>query len=152
MSYLRSVARFTALLAERMQTTKLPGTPLLNVNFPDLDIADIKGVKVAGLAHHSDLNSAEEGDGGKSGLFAIFHALLWVNSVEEEHDGKRASYLLNHEEMSGQAHEKSDIGGAIRGYITITPLNPFLNDRLPFSALENLVSGLMEQYKAGRAA
>ena len=150
--YLRSVARFTALLAERLQTAKLPGTPLLNVNFPDLDIADIKGVKVAGLAHHSHVNSVEEGHDGKSGLFALFHALLWVNSVEEGHDGKRAYYLLTHEEMSGQADEKSDIGGAIGGYITITPLNLFLNDRLPFSALENLVSGLMEQFKAGRAA
>ena len=150
--YLQEVARFTALLAERMQTAKLPGTPLLNVNFPDLDIADIKGVKVAGLAHHSHVNSVEEGHDGKSGLFALFHALLWVNNVEEGHDGNRAYYLLTHEEMSGQADEKSDIGGAIRGYITITPLNLFLNDRLPFSALENLVSGLMEQFKAGRAA
>jgi 5'-nucleotidase len=150
--YLQEVARFTALLAERIQAAKLPGTPLLNVNFPDLDIADIKGVKVAGLARHSPDNSVQEAHDGKSGLFALFHALLWVNSVEEAHDGKRTYYLLTHEEMSGPADEKSDIGGAIRGYITITPLNLFLNDHLPFSALENLVSGLMEQFKAGRAA
>ena len=68
MSYLRSVARFTALLAERLQAAKLPGTPLLNVNFPDLDIAEIKGVKVAVLDHHSHLNGLEEGHDGKSGL------------------------------------------------------------------------------------
>jgi 5'-nucleotidase len=150
--YLQEVARFITLLAEHMQTAKLPGTPLLNVNFPDLDIADIKGVKVTGLAHHSPVNSLEEGHDGKSGVFALFNALLWVNSVEEKHNGKRTYYLLNHEEMSEPADEKSDIGGAIQGYITIAPLNSFLNDRLPTGELENLVSGLMEQFKTGRAA
>jgi hypothetical protein len=98
------------------------------------------------------VNSVGVGHDGKSGLFALFHELLWVNRVEEGHDGKRAYYLLTHEEMSGQTDENSDIGGALRGYITITPLNLFLNDHLPLSALENLVSGLMEQFKAGRAA
>jgi 5'-nucleotidase len=150
--YLQEVARFTALLAERVQAEKLPGTPLLNVNFPDLDIVDIKGVKVTELALHSRVNRVAEGQHGEIGIFRLFHPLSWVNSVEEGHDGKRAFYLLNHQEMNVPEDEKSDIGGAIRGYITISPLNLYLNDHRPGSALENMVSGLMEQFQAGRVS
>jgi 5'-nucleotidase len=126
MSYLRSVARFTALLAERMHAAKLAVTTLLNINFPDLEIADIKGIKVTGLAHRSH-----------------------VNSVEEGHDGKRAYYMLTREELSKQVDKKSDIGAALQGYITITPLSLFLNDRLPLASLDNLTNGLLEEFKAG---
>lgn len=122
--YLQSVARFTALLAERIQNAKLPVTSLINVNFPDLEIAGIKGIKVTGLAHHSHLNSVEEG-----------------------HDGKRAYYMLTREELSQQVDKESDIGAAMQGYITITPLSLFLNDRLRLSALESLTKGLMEEFQ-----
>jgi 5'-nucleotidase len=120
------VARFTALLAERMHAAKLAVTTLLNINFPDLEIADIKGIKVTGLAHRSH-----------------------VNSVEEGHDGKRAYYMLTREELSKQVDKKSDIGAALQGYITITPLSLFLNDRLPLASLDNLTNGLLEEFKAG---
>jgi 5'-nucleotidase len=124
--YLQEVARFTALLAERIQAAKLPVTTLFNVNFPDLEIAEIKGIKLTGLAHRSH-----------------------VNSVEEGHDGKRAYYLLTREEVSKQVDKKSDIGAALQGFITITPLNLFLNDRLPAAKMENLINGLLEEFQAG---
>jgi 5'-nucleotidase len=122
--YLQSVARFTTLLAKRIQSAKLQVTTLLNVNFPDLEISEIKGIKITGLAHRSH-----------------------VNSVEEGHDGKRAYYLLTREEVSKQVDKKSDIGEALQGNITITPLNLFLNDRLPPSELENLIKGLLEEFQ-----
>ncbi len=122
--YLQRVARFIALLAKRIHEAKLPVTTLLNVNFPDLEISEIKGIKIAGLAHRSHLNSVAEG-----------------------HDGKKAFYLLTREELSQQADKKSDIGEALRGNITITPLNLFLNDRLSPTILENLVQGLLEEFQ-----
>jgi len=123
--YLNSVARFTALLAKRIEAARLPVTTLLNVNFPDLDVPDIKGVRIAGLAHRSH-----------------------VNSVEEGNDGKRAYYLLVREEVSRQVDKKSDIAAALQGYITVTPLHMFLNDRLPSSRLEALVNGLLDEFRA----
>jgi len=123
--YLDSVARFTALLADRVQKASLPAVTLLNVNFPDIEISEIKGIKLTSLAHKSH-----------------------VNSVEEGHDGKRAYYLLTREEISKDVNKKSDIGVSLQGYISITPLSLFLNDRLPLSLLENLLTGLMDEFKA----
>jgi 5'-nucleotidase len=123
--YLSSVARFAALLAQRVHKAALPGVVLLNVNFPDLDIEQIKGIKLTSLAHKSH-----------------------VNSVEEGHDGKRAYYMLTREEISKDVNKKSDIAASLQGYISITPLNLFLNDRLPLPLLENLLGGLMDEFKA----
>ena len=121
--YLQEVAHFTALLAKRLEAAQLKVTTLLNVNFPDLETAAIKGVKICGLAHRSH-----------------------VNSVEEGHDGKGAYYLLS-EELSKQVDKKSDIGAALEGYITITPLNLFLNDRVARSKLEKITEGLLEEFR-----
>jgi 5'-nucleotidase len=123
--YLDAIACFTGLLARRLEAAQLPTAALLNVNFPDLEIAAIKGIKVTGLAHRSH-----------------------VNSVEEGHDGKRTYYLLVREEVSKNVDKKSDIALALQGYITLTPLNLFLNDRLPASRLDNLIDGLMDEFKA----
>jgi 5'-nucleotidase len=119
--YLQKVARFTARLAEKLQTAHWSGTPLLNLNFPDRAIKDIQGVRVTGLAHRSH-----------------------VNSVEEGHDGKRAYYMLTREEINRNVDKKSDIAAALQGYITVTPLSMFLNERLAVSSLEKLVEGLMD--------
>jgi 5'-nucleotidase len=121
--YLKEVARFIRLLVGRVQTARLPATALLNVNFPDTELQDIKGIKLAGLAHRSH-----------------------VNSVQEGHDGKRAYYMLTREELSKQIDKKSDIGAALQGYITVTPLNLFLNDRIPASLLEGLIDGLLAEF------
>jgi 5'-nucleotidase len=119
--YLQLVARFTARLAVKLHAAHWTGTPLLNVNFPDREIKDIPGIKVTGLAHRSH-----------------------VNSVEEGHDGKRAYYMLTREEISRNVDKKSDIAVALQGYITVTPLSMFLNDRLPVASLEKMVEGLTD--------
>ncbi|HSW57086.1 MAG TPA: 5'/3'-nucleotidase SurE [Dehalococcoidales bacterium] len=123
-TYLNSVARFTARLARRVQEAKLPVITFLNVNFPDVEISEIKGVKVAGLAHRSH-----------------------VNSVEEGHDGKKTYYLLTRAELSRNVARQSDIGQALQGNITVTPLNLFLNDRLSPTRLENVLEGLLEEFR-----
>ncbi len=125
-SYLKEVARFAALLAGRMMTANLPATIFLNMNMPDLPIEEIKGIKIAGLAHKSH-----------------------VNTVEEGHDGKRSYYMLVRASVNQAVDKRSDIWLAGQGYITITPVHLFLNDRLPLASLEKLISGLFEEFRRG---
>jgi 5'-nucleotidase len=122
--YLKEVARFSTLLAGRMKAAALPANLFLNVNMPDLSMAEVKGLKIAGLAHKSH-----------------------VNTVEEGHDGKRSYYMLVRASVNKQVDKRSDIWMAGQGYITITPVHLFLNDRLPLALLENLISGLFEEFK-----
>jgi 5'-nucleotidase len=123
-AYLKEVSRFAALLTGRMMAAALPATVFLNVNMPDLPIAEVKGIKIAGLAHKSH-----------------------VNTVEEGHDGKRSYYMLVRASVNSQVDKRSDIWVAGQGYITITPVHLFLNDRLPQAALEKLISGLFEEFR-----
>ena len=124
-AYLKEVARFTALLTRRIGSAAVPASLFLNVNMPDLPLRDVRGVKVTSLAHRSH-----------------------VNTVEEGHDGKRAYYVLVRESTNHQANARTDIWAAAQGYITLTPLHLFLNDRLPRGLLENLTCGLIEEFKA----
>jgi 5'-nucleotidase len=122
--YLKEVSRFAALLAGRMISAALPATIFLNVNMPDLPMSEVKGIKITGLAHRSH-----------------------VNTVEEGHDGKRSYYMLVRSSVNRQVDKRSDIWMAGQGYIAITPVHLFLNDRLPLAVLEKLISGLFEEFK-----
>lgn len=123
-AYLKAVADFAALLAGRMVAADLPANVFLNVNMPDLSIEEIKGIKIAGLAHKSH-----------------------VNTVEEGHDGKRTYYMLVRASVNQKVDKRSDIWMAGQGYITITPVHLFLNDRLPMAVIEKLISGLYEEFR-----
>jgi 5'-nucleotidase len=123
-SYLKDVARLVTLLAKRiLQLKDLPANLFLNVNMPDLPMAEIKGVKITNLAHKSH-----------------------VNTVEEGHDGKRAYYMLTRESVNNQVDKRTDIWATNQGDISITPLHLFLNERFPPALLEKLASGLWEEY------
>jgi 5'-nucleotidase len=123
-AYLKEVSRFAVLLIGRMMAAALPATVFLNVNMPDLPMAEVKGIKIAGLAHRSH-----------------------VNTVEEGHDGKRSYYMLVRASVNSQVDKRSDIWVAGQGYITITPVHLFLNDRLPLAVLEKLILGLFEEFR-----
>ncbi len=121
--YLGDVGRFITVLARRSLTPGLPGL-FLNVNFPDLDFAEIKGVRLTRLAHKSH-----------------------VNTVEEGRDARGSYYTLERESIEQQADEKSDMLANSQGYISVTPLDLFLDDRVPLHRLAKLVSGLLEEFK-----
>lgn len=123
--YLKKVSNFAALLAGRILAADLPANLFLNVNMPDLPMDSVKGIKIAGLAHRSH-----------------------VNTVEEGHDGKRSYYMLVRASINQQVDKRSDIWMTGQGYVTITPVHLFLNDRLPLAFLEKLISGLFEEFKA----
>ena len=123
-AYLKQVAHFAVLLAARVLAADLPANLFLNVNMPDLPMDALKGAKIAGLAHRSH-----------------------VNTVEEGHDGKRSYYTLVRASVNQQVDKRSDIWLTGQGYITVTPVHLFLNDRLPLAFLEKLISGLFEEFQ-----
>ncbi|MBN1189966.1 MAG: 5'/3'-nucleotidase SurE [Dehalococcoidales bacterium] len=123
-SYLREAGRFTAVLAKRVFMLGLPSHLFLNINLPDRDIADIRGVRLTRLAHKSH-----------------------VNTVEEGHDGKKTYYTLVREAVNHQVDRRSDIMASIQGCISITPLTLFTEDRIPARRLEGLIDGLIEEYR-----
>jgi 5'-nucleotidase len=124
--YLKEVGRFTTLLAGRAFEAGLPPNLFLNLNFPDLPLERVKGVRLTRLAHKSH-----------------------VNTVEETRDEKRSYYMLVRESINHQVDPRSDIMASSQGYITITPLNIFPDDRLSLRWLEKLVKGLYEEFMAG---
>jgi len=125
--YLKETARFTALLIQRLARAGLSSNLFLNVNLPDLPVDAIKGVRITSLAHRSH-----------------------VNTVEEGHDGKRAYYMLVRESVNIPVNKKTDIGACSQGHISITPMHLFLNDRIPVVFLEEISSGLFEEFISGR--
>jgi 5'-nucleotidase len=121
--YLQQVAKFTALLAQRIAENALNTSLFLNVNMPSLPFEKVRGVKITSLAHRSH-----------------------VNTVEEAHDGKRAYYMLTRESVNHQADSRTDIWAAGQGYISVTPLHLFLNDRVSPILLEKLTAGLFDEF------
>jgi 5'-nucleotidase len=119
--YLKDISRFVALLAQRMVSAKLPGSPFLNINIPGRSMSDVKGIRITRLARKSH-----------------------VNTVEEGHDGRRDYYMLVRESVSNQTDTRTDIWAVEHGNISVTPLNVFFNDRLPVSLVEGLTKGVME--------
>ncbi len=124
--YLTNAARFVTLLAQRTQSLTLPSNFLLNINMPDLPLADIKGIKITRLAHKSH-----------------------VNTVEEGHDGRRAYYTLVRQSVNNQEDKRTDIWANDQGNISITPLHWFLENHFPPELLSKLTSGLLAELKNG---
>jgi 5'-nucleotidase len=124
--YLQEVGRFTALLVSRALAMGLPASLFLNLNFPDLPVDQVKGVRLTRLAHKSH-----------------------VNTVEETRDEKRSYYMLVREAVNHQVDRRSDIMASSQGYISITPLNIFPDDRIPVYRLDELLSGIYEEFRGG---
>ncbi len=127
--HFNDVAKFAALLVKRIGAMTLPSTLFLNINMPDLPLAEAKGVKITRLAHRSH-----------------------VNSVEEGHDGRRAYYMLVRASINEQTDKRTDIWAINQGNISITPLHLFLNNRFPPVLLDKLTSGLLDEFKSSRSA
>jgi len=125
--YLKQCAEFAALVAKRAGQAGLTPNLFLNLNIPDLPLKEVKGIKITRLARRSH-----------------------VNTVEEGHDGKRAYYMLQREAVNNPVDPRSDIWADERGYITITPLDLFINAKSQRSKLGEIVSGLLEEYRASR--
>jgi 5'-nucleotidase len=124
---LSDAARVAALLAKRLDPPNLPTRNLLlNVNTPNLPLAQYRGVKITRLAHKSH-----------------------VNTVDEGHDGRKAFYMLMRESVNTPADRHSDIWAHNEGNVSITPLQFFPEDRYPRALLRELTADFLEEL--GRA-
>ncbi len=122
--YLDNAARLATLLAKKIDTNGLPRDVFLNINLPNLPLAEIKGIKITQPAHRTHIDTVEEG-----------------------HDGKRAYYWLVRQKLSTDMDEKTDIWAIEQGNISITALHNALFQKPLSGITECLCSELFQELK-----
>jgi 5'-nucleotidase len=94
----------------------------LNVNVPDLPLAEVTGAKITRLARESHINTVEEGS-----------------------HGRQKHYWLVRQKISGATDDGTDVWAIERGYISITPLYTTHSDKPPQPILDSLCSDLLQE-------
>ena len=117
-----NAAKLAALLAKRIDSGVLPTDIFLNVNLPNLPLAQIKGIKITRLASESHIDTVEEG-----------------------HDGKRAYYRLVRHQRSQDTDRNTDIWAIEQGNISITPLRTNFSSHSSPSITDSLCSELFQE-------
>ena len=120
--YLDNAAKLAALLAKKIDSSILPANILLNVNLPNLSLAEIKEIKITQLARISHTNTVEEG-----------------------HDGIRKYYWLVRQGINKDREDKTDIGAIEQGNISITLLHANLSDKSLLPLTDDFCSGLFQE-------
>jgi 5'-nucleotidase len=112
--HLESAARFSLRLAERIGRHGLPRGTLLNVNLPDLPLAEVVGVAVSrhGMAHLAD-------------------------RFEKRTDPRQRPYFWQGTD-SQRFEDQPEADGAVlaRGYISVTPLRCDMTDEGLYDRLQ----------------
>ncbi len=120
----QTAARLVRLLADKLQAKNLPDDIFLNINLPDLSLAEIKGVKITQPAHKTH-----------------------IDSVEERHDGRSEYYWLVRHQLGNNSSESTDIRALERGNISITALHDTLF-RKPVSGIsDSLCAALFRELR-----
>ena len=119
---LDTAARVAAILVKKIAGTPLPTKIFLNVNLPDLPLAEIAGAKITRLARESHINTVEEGN-----------------------HGRQKYYWLVRQRIDKATDNGTDIWAIEQGNISITPLYISLSDKPPQHILNSLCSDLLEQ-------
>ena len=123
---LDTAGKVAALLVKKMATTSLPTKIFLNVNLPDLPLAEIAGAKITRLARESHINTVEEGN-----------------------RGRQKHYWLVRERVNQATDDSTDIWAIEQGNISITPLYFNRFDKPPHDILDSLCSDLLQQLQRG---
>ena len=127
--YLKGAARLAALLAAEIAANAFSSNIFLNVNLPDLPLAKIKGLKVTRLASESHIDTVKEG-----------------------HDGKREYYWLVRQRLNNNTENTKDtidIGAIEDGYISITPLHIYLNNKRAPIITDSFYSDVFRKLQEG---
>lgn len=122
--HLDNAARLATLLAKKIDNNGLPRGTFLNINLPNLPLAEIKGIKVTQPAHKSHIDTVEEG-----------------------HDGKREYYWLVRQKLDSNTNETADIRALEQGYISITPLHNTLFGKPLAGITEELCAELFNKLR-----
>ncbi|MFC1916624.1 5'/3'-nucleotidase SurE [Chloroflexota bacterium] len=120
--HMQNAAKLAALLAKKVDLNASPANVLLNVNLPNLPLAEIKGVKITRLANKSHIDTVEEG-----------------------HDGIREYYWLVRQRTNKYTGRKTDIWAIENGNISITPLHTTLSNKPSHPVTDSLCSDLLRE-------
>jgi 5'-nucleotidase len=122
---LDTAARVAAALVKKI-AANTPGRIFLNINLPDLPLAQIKGVEITRLARASHINTVEEGN-----------------------HGRQKYYWLERQRIDETADNGTDIWAIEQGSISITPLYFHRSDRPSHDMLSRLCSDLLQHLQNG---
>lgn len=100
-------AEVVAMLARRVLAEGLPANSFLNVNFPALPRAHVRGIQVTRLGRR------------------IYRDVL----IRREDPKGRPYYWIGGEPPAGEPIPGTDIGALAAGYISVTPLNLDMTDQ-----------------------
>lgn len=124
MPFFADAARFAAMVAKKMLSSPVTPYIFLNINFPCLRLAEVKGVQITRLASASHIHIVEEGS-----------------------DGNGKYYKLIRRRSDGVTDKRTDVWALSQGIISITPLFARLSDRPSPSLLRGLRSELAQELK-----
>ncbi|MBA7599027.1 5'/3'-nucleotidase SurE [subsurface metagenome] len=126
-SHLDIAAKLAIILAQKITASSLPSNLFLNINLPNLPLAEIGRAQITKLASKSHINMVEEGN-----------------------DGKREYYWLVRQRQNKTTDKETDIWAIEQGNISITPLLANLFDEPSVSFLANLCSELLQELKSAQ--
>lgn len=116
-------ARVVAGLAECVLTLGLRTNCLLNVNFPAVPTAEVRGIQWTRLGRR------------------VYRDVL----IRREDPRGRPYYWIGGEAPTGEPAEGTDVGALAQGYISVTPLNMDMTDREQLAALAGWDLDFMKQ-------
>jgi 5'-nucleotidase len=119
-------ARVAAILVKKIAANSPQTRIFLNVNVPDLPLAEITGAKITRLARASHLNTVEEGN-----------------------RGRQKYYWLVRQRINDIKDNGTDVWAMEQGNISITPLYTSRADKPPHHILDSLCSDLLQQLHNG---
>ena len=120
--HLDNAAKLATLLAKKINSSALPANILLNVNLPNLPLAEIRGIKITQLASGSDTDTVEEG-----------------------HDGTGKYYWLVRQRINKDWDETTDIWAIEHGNISITLLQANPSNKSLSLITDNFCSDLFQE-------
>jgi 5'-nucleotidase len=118
-------ARLTVLLASKIAAALLPRRILLNINLPNLPLADIQGIELTRLAQRS-----------------------YTDTIQEGHDGRKKYYWIMRAKLHWNSEEGTDIWALERNRISITPLHADLSDAGQLSQFRALCPSLLQELQS----
>ena len=121
---LDTAAGLAALLVKWLDSSVVPNNAFLNVNVPDLPLAEIRGVKITRLASQTHIDTAREGN-----------------------DGKGKYYWLVRHRTDKSTDNQTDVWAIGQGYISVTPLHADLFNRSAPAIPGNLSSDLFQRLR-----
>lgn len=126
--YVYTAAGLATLLVKWLDSSTVLDNVFLNINLPDLPLAEVKGIKVTCLASQTHIDTAKEGN-----------------------DGKRKYYWLVRHRADKATDIQTDMWALGQGYISITPLHTHLFNKqapaIPTNFSSDLLQGLRQYQK-----